>query len=384
MKWKWFILFITLPLCLTGCWDSQEIEHTRYIHAIGIDYQDHKVKVYFQIISFSNVAKQEAAGGQTIAEPIWIGKGEGKSFDLATDMIYHTAQQRVTWSHLAAMVFSEQALKHPELINAALDTTDRFNDIRNTIWVYGTSRPLMDLFTAKPIMSYSPAYSKLTSPMSNYRQFSTAKPIQLYEFIAQLNDGSKTAILPFLSTTNNSWNKDKAPFNVTKNDGVGIIQNYHFKGHLTSSEIEGLRWVQKNSVRAPLYLYNGNKVLGTIVFQKPKPKIIPNFSDNDLFYTLHVKSKGTLIQMDQATTEEELKKKAVTAIQNQIKNTYKEGLKRNADVYRLSDALYRKDPKLWHHLSRKGELKLDSNMLRKINIEVEIINSGKTKFKRKK
>ncbi|MCM2534540.1 hypothetical protein NDK43_22075 [Neobacillus pocheonensis] len=88
-------------------------------------------------------------------------------------------------------------MKHPEVVQSVLDTTDRFNDIRNTIWVYGTSSPLMDLFTAKPIMSYSPAYSKLTSPMSNYRQYSTSKPIQLFEFIAQLNDGSKTAFFHF-------------------------------------------------------------------------------------------------------------------------------------------------------------------------------------------
>ncbi|MDQ0200070.1 Ger(x)C family spore germination protein [Neobacillus ginsengisoli] len=383
MKWKWMIVFIALPLCLTACWDSQEIEHTRYIHAIGVDYKNHKVKIYFQVISFSNVAKQESAGGQTTAQPIWVGKGEGKSFDLATDQLYHTAQQRVSWSHLADIVFSERALKHPEVVQAALDTTERFNEIRNTIWVYGTKRPLMDLFTAKPIMSYSPAYSKLTSPMSNYRQFSTSKPIQLYEFIAQLKDGSKTAILPFLSTTNKKWNKDKDPFEVTINDGIGIIQNYHYKGHLSPSEIHGLRWVQKNTVRAPIYIYNGEKQLGTIVFQNPKTKIIPNIADKKLFYTLNVKSKGSIIQMDQASTEDELKEKAVIAIRKEINNTYKQGIKRYADVYRLSDALYRNDPKSWHNLSKNGGLKLESKMLRNINIDVEIINAGKTKFKRK-
>ncbi|MCM2534541.1 Ger(x)C family spore germination C-terminal domain-containing protein [Neobacillus pocheonensis] len=167
------------------------------------------------------------------------------------------------------------------------------------------------------------------------------------------------------------------------NDGIGIIQNNHYKGHLSSSEILGLRWVQKNTVRAPLYLYNGEKLLGTIVFQNPKTKVIPNIADNKLFYTLNVKGKGSLIQMDQASTEEELKENAVIAIRKQITNTYKQGLKRNADVYRLSDALYRKDPKSWHNLSRNGGLKLDSNLLKKINIDVEIISAGKTKFKRK-
>jgi Ger(x)C family germination protein len=382
MKWKWMIFLITLPLCLTACWDSQEIEHTRYLYAMGIDYKEHKIKVYVQVISFSNVAKQEGPGGQTVAQPIWIGTGEAKSFDGATDQIYLSAQQRISWSHLAALVFSEEALKHPEVIQSVLDTTTRYNEIRSTIWVYGTKSPIIDLFTAKPVMSYSPAYSKLTSPMSNFRQYSTSKPIQLYEFIAQLKDGSKTAILPFLGTSRNYWNKDKAPFEVTVNDGIGVIQNNCYMGHLSQSEIQGLRWVYKNTQRAPLFLYNDGKILGSIIFRNPKTKIIPKVANNKLVYTINVKGKGRVIQMDQASTEKELTKKAITAIRKEINNTYLQGVKRDADLYRLSDALYRRDPKSWHKLRKIGKLKIDSKMLSKINVEVVIINSGKTKLKR--
>lgn len=77
---------IASVILLSGCWDTRNIDHIVYIHAIGVDYKDGQVVAYVQLVGFTALAKVEAGGGKEKAA-VSIGKAAGETFNIATDKI---------------------------------------------------------------------------------------------------------------------------------------------------------------------------------------------------------------------------------------------------------------------------------------------------------
>lgn len=119
---------LAASILLGGCWNARDIEQLIYIDAIGVDYVNHKVVVYLQILGFSNIAKKES-NTQLTREPVSVAKGEGDTYVSAIYQIYTTTQQRLIWSHVHSIVFTERALKHGKF-DQVMDALDRYQEFR--------------------------------------------------------------------------------------------------------------------------------------------------------------------------------------------------------------------------------------------------------------
>ncbi|BAU25968.1 Ger(x)C family germination protein [Aneurinibacillus soli] len=373
---------VFMMVFLTGCWDMKEIEHTRYVYAIGVDYVNNNQVIYAQIIPFTNIAKQEGGGG-AVPAPIWVGKSVGKTFDIATDNLYTTAQQRYSWGHVAALVFTERALKNKKVIEDVLDVLERYNEIRKTIWVSGTKERLNDLFIAKPALTFSIAYSRLSDPDDTYLQYSIVKPITLREFMISTKESGATTILPYLKISRNNWKEDKKKKEVLMLDGVGILQQGKFKGHMPRTKIQGIRWMQKQTARTALYIFDGKEPVASLSLGKPKIKITPQTKNGRVTFNIQVSIKGSMIEVEKTLSQEQLQKKAENRIQGEIRRTFREGIKMNADVFQLSNTLYRENPRAWHELAKNNELKISDDSLQSVEVKVEIYSSGTSKNREK-
>ncbi len=60
--------------------------------------------------------------------------------------------------------------------------------------------------------------------------------------------------------------------------------------------------------------------------------------------------------------------------------TYKTGLQLDVDIYRLSEHLYRNNVKVWKTLETNGKIPLTEESIRKINVEIDKIKSGRKTF----
>jgi len=67
-------------------------------------------------------------------------------------------------------------------------------------------------------------------------------------------------------------------------------------------------------------------------------------------------------------------------VKKEIRDTFKEGLSIDADVYNLSEYLYRKDAKAWKKLQKNGKVELNENSIRNIKVDI-LVNSGRKNFK---
>ncbi|MFE4712600.1 Ger(x)C family spore germination protein [Paenibacillus sp. NPDC056722] len=368
-----------LSTLLTGCWGAKEIEHMIYANTLGVDYVDNKVVVYIQMVNFSGIAKKEA--GQAQEQKTFIGKADGESFDTAIFNLYATSPQRIIWSNVKTIVFSEAALKERDVVNQVLEVWDRYYEFRYTVWTMGTSDSMDKVLSTTSIADLSVIYSQLNSPMRTYEQSSVIAPVYLYKFIWKWKEKAETVQLPYLEIIP-SWtnNKESSP-NISMK-GICFLQNQQFRGCLKNNDILGNRWLEKNTERTPLVIKDEqNDVLALLVMNKIKHSIRPKLKNGKPVFEIKVSMQATLPEISTNLSKKKLELKAIEEINEQIMKTYTKGLEIGADVYGLSNIFYRDNVKEWNKLNDKGQLPLDSNSIDKIDIKVNLISGGISKMK---
>lgn len=378
-KLKCFLTIVVISSLLSGCWGAKEIEHLIYVNSIGVDYVKGKFVFYTQIISFNNIAKQEA-GGQRSPQSISVGKGEGRTLDEAIFNLYRTSQQRLSWSHIKAIVFSEDALKQ-DVVNQLLDVIDRYYEFRYTVWTFATKEPIEDIFNASPILNISVLYSQLNDPQDIYRQSSVVAPMYLYKFIWKWKEPGQTMQLPELSINKVQWTENKKKHPKLIMGGVCFLQNKKLKVCLPRPEIMGLRWLDKEAPRPGITVFHNGEPITTLVMEKIKPEIIPKVEGDKVTFQLKVSTKANMPQLVKAVTEENLRKWAEKSIADEIMNTYRLGQKTETDVLQLSDALYRQNAKAWHRLTKDGELPLRPDTISRVDVALELFGGNLSKIR---
>lgn len=366
-----------LSMLLTGCWGAREIEHMIYVNTLEVDFVKNKVVVYIQMVNFSGIAKKEA--GQTQEQKTYIGKAEGDSFDSALFNLYASSPQRIVWSNVKTIVFSEAALKN-SVINQVLDVWDRYYEFRYTVWTMATKEPVEKVLNTMSISNLSVIYSQLNSPMRTYEQNSIIAPMYLYKFIWKWKEKGQTVLLPYMEIAQ-GWTDNKKPSPNNSVSGVCFLDNQQFRGCLETKNILGLRWVEKKTNRTPLILKDKNTVKALMVMNKIKSSIRPKLNHGKPVFDIKVSMQATLPELSTSFHKTTLELQAAEEIRNQIMETYLKGLDMDIDVYGLSGLLYRNIPDAWHKLSTNEKIPLDSSSIDQINIKVNLISGGISKMK---
>jgi spore germination protein KC len=380
LKFKTAFPFIISIFLLTGCWGAQNIDHLIYIGTIGVDYKDDQFIVYVAFISLTGLAKVET-GGAKEKTTIAIGRFKGETFNIATDNVYTSIQRMVSWGHVKSIVFTKRALKKV-VLEDVLDVISRYNEISPTIWVYATDEPLTKLFFgAAPTLHASPYYSLLSNPEEIFRQSSFIRPIRYHRFIADSDEISKTARLPYFSITTHNWKEDNKEKPMLDLKGICFVDDYELQKCFDRSKLLGIRWLEKEISRTPIYVKKGNKVVASIDVLGPKSNISYQIKENTPVFNIKVSAHGSVIELREKLTEKQLIRLAQKSVEDEIRSLYKLGLKHNIDILNLSEVIYRKKPEDWKKFSENGKIPLTDENLKKIKVKISIDTSGKEKFK---
>lgn len=361
-------------LLLSGCWDIKDPQDINYFTAIGFDYVDNQYIVYTQMIDFSTVAKMEQ-GRPEKPLPVWMGKGKGETAASAINNLYETAQLRIFYGHINAIVYSENVIKKG--IEPILDLQSRYYEMRYTPWVFGTNAPIEDLMATTSFFNFSPAMSLLHQPQENYKQNSTIQPLTAREFIANLREPGKTSLLPSLGINTKKWYSDHTGRTMMDINGVYVFHEESYRGRLAQDTIIGLRWTQTETNRGPLIIRSEGKVSASVWLEQPKVKITPHLKDDTITYTLEVKLRGNVNEIFQPMPESVMEKYAAKHVREEIQQTFEEGLTINADLLQLEYALYRQKNKQWKKIRDNQQLAADSL---DIKVDVDLTTAGKQKM----
>ncbi|CCG43800.1 spore germination protein [Halobacillus halophilus DSM 2266] len=377
-KWIWVLLSLTL---LTGCWDSKSIEQTIYISSLGIDYKDGEFHIYSKILQFENVGKQEGGGGPPEELPIWGAQGVGKTFDSATDKLYKTTQQPISWAHIGDLIITTRALEKDGVLDEVMDVLNRYSETRSEVMLYATDDELPLLAQGTPILGKSPWYSRVNNPYPVFKQFSLITPITLRNYLIDQKEPGKVVKIPKLGINENKWTKDNEPHPIHEFGGSAFVYRGKYKGSLSTEEEQGVRWMQKEAKRIPLYLYKNEEDYASVVFADPKIDIEPEVQGEEVTVSVKVEVTGEIIENPFHKDDQKLVKEAEQQIEEQIKSTYQEALEKNIDVYQFTNHVYKKDPKAFKKLGLENKDWITSETLKDLKVKVSIASSGKLKLK---
>jgi len=371
------LVIFMLSLLLTGCWGAKEIEHMIYVNSVGVDYVNDKVVIYLQMINFSGIAKKES--GQSQPQKTYVAKGKGNSFDAAIFHLYSSSPQKIAWSHVKTIVFSEKALKHG-VVNEVIDVWDRYYEFRYTVWTMATKEPIEEVFNTPSTAELSVLYSQLNSPLNPYTQSSEIAPLYLYEFIRKWYEEGQTVLLPYLTIVRN-WTENKKISPKLKPGGICFLENKQFKGCLARRYLLGLRWVEKKTERTSLEIKEKKSVKAILVMDKIKSSIKPKVSAGKATFAIKISMQANIPELKEHFKEKELEELAAREVKKEIMGTYLKGLELGVDVLGLSEPIYRDMPNAWKKLEEDSKLPLDKSSIASIDVKVKLISGGISKVK---
>ncbi|MDP1395149.1 MULTISPECIES: Ger(x)C family spore germination protein [Bacilli] len=374
-----FPLFVFLIFLLSGCWDATEPQRMYYVNAVGVDYEDNKYKVYLQIINFADVAKTEVPTGNVA--PAEVGYADGKTVEEAIYKLYRSADQEIFWGHIRYLLFSERALKNERSI-PVIDTFIRFRETRYNIWVFSTKDSIKDVLLITPILRNSLTSSKLSNPINTTEQESFIDPVNLRDLMIGLNEPSHEISIPYVSVMNN-WEDTDGPTEETTFAGIGILSKDGIKGFIKDSNARGNQWMhdETNRGEVTIKLDGEERDYLTVDLDKLTVEVKPLVKNSDsIKFNIDIHVHATLNGFKGTITTQEIRKKIVEQVKKEVLETYEEGLKMDADVYRLSEYLYRSNVKMWKKIEMDGKIPLTTESINEINIHVGKINPGRKTY----
>ncbi|MCK7606263.1 Ger(x)C family spore germination protein [Geobacillus stearothermophilus] len=265
------------------------------------------------------------------------------------------------------------------IVADVIDVLNRYNEIRHTAWVYATDEPLSELFEATPLLNASSYYSLLSNPEEIFQQSSFIRPIRLSRLIVDMDEKADTARLPYLTLDRRHWIENKKPKPMLAVSGVCFVHHYSLQQCVRRSDLEGLRWLEHDIRRTPIYVKQKGKTVASLVVRDPKTKWSIKVKSGEPAFTVQVQAQGAIIERRKPLSRKQLTKLAEQTVKQEIRRLYELGKKQQIDILNLSEQLYRQRPDLWKKHQINGLIPLHNNTLF-VNIELVISASGKEKL----
>ena len=374
------ILYISLCIflvTLSGCGDIKELQYLNYATAIGVDYRDGKYYSYIQLIGLDTIAKSEGAVSEKAT--MWVSEAVADTFNDAFFDVYKTSQERIIWSHVTAIVLSEDAIK--EGFHNFFDGLTRYYEFRLTPWVFGTKEPIKEVLSTYGFYGKSSLETILHQPMRTYKQSSNILPIKLHQFAREIYEPAETASIPSLKIDKKQWEKDQESDPKLYIDGAFFIQNKYYKGFHRMDQIKGIRWLTPETKRASMLIPGEQESEFLIVFNKPKSRIETISSEGTPQFNIYIQVTGYYVNRNRNKTVqlEDIEEQSKKAISNEIREMYILGIEKEVDFLNLQHYLFREDYLMWKRLKKNSDLFINEDSLQNINIDLTIKHTGALK-----
>lgn len=375
---KYMIYFLLLAnlFLLTGCWDSEENARMLYLHGVGLDYKDGQFYFYMQLVSFANVARSEQINQDVMQSE--VGLSTGRTVDEAIAKMIRSVDEKIFFGHLTFLVFGEELLKQEEKLNEVLNSFSRYINTRYQTWIYATNEPLEQFFLETPLLKKAITLTKLANPLNSYEQDSFIEPMNVRKLIIHLNEPNHLVKIPYVRVKHN-WNTVSGPDTTFHIEGVALVTPKEFKGYLIKDDANGLQFMTNESITGYVTTKIGDADF-TFTIKNMKRKITPIVKGTDVKFQIDISADALVSSYNINVSEDAIAKAVEKGIEKAVTETYKKGLEKNCDVYRLSESLYRKNVKVWKKLENQGVIPLTEDSI-DVQVTVQKVKSGRTIYK---
>ena len=382
------IVLCMLPMMLTGCWDSTEVNSRSVILELAIDKNtDYKYDperlldgqpVY--TISYTIPDFGKLSGTDSLAKDVETNL-TSQSATIATSIadIELRSKNSVSFSHVKALFLGEDLLKDPKLFKATLDALSRDmliarnvpllavnGEASTTTEIENNEQPILGLY----IMDYFNNKERATS-------FFKKQLVGTY--IKEMED-TGVSPLPVFHVDQTDKEEMKGQIDIS---GGAVIHNNELVGYLTKEEVRGQLLVEGKVRNSPVVVvYEDNLLTYQIKDEKSKIKFKDTPEGPTCLIEMDVKGSiseyltesGTNLTKD--GTIEEIKTLLAEEIITQVGVGIDKSKEMNIDFLGIGQAMYRKHPKMWAKYKPGWLQETYQNMPISIGVNVDIQNTG--------
>ncbi len=369
-----FTIILVIPLILTGCINSEQLNERMLIQAVGVDRIDGVIEITLQVYA---PATQGGSGISATADNAKIVKASGATVTDALQTATLTQGKTVFMGHNRILVLGRDLAE-----NEILSTLDYFSSnssSRHNISVVIADDKASDILTAKINQGIVPAET-LEKMLTRATEIGMLKNVKLYELLSTLQNDYESAVLPIIKITKEDEQKEEEQIQPVSSEssgeesssqdsqsksneletisdikvtGMGIIKDGRLQNQIDTKQSRGLLFIL-NEVNNTTFTVDSD-VFGLTAVQiyNSKSKITPTFEKDKITFNLEINSQALLGQKEKNTKLDEnllkqLEQETVIMIENECKQAFEIGvIQSNADIFEFGNLLWIKNHNLW-------------------------------------
>lgn len=353
------ILLIIIPVFLSGCWDSIELNKLSILAGLGwdIDPGTGKTTLTYQSIVPSQVKNPSSSGGSGeqkgggALQTIQLDHSTGSSpYDVLNRYTQHGTRIPF-YQHVQVLVFGKDAVQQG--IYSFLDTIARNPVSRPNMLMVVSEQKASDIMGVQDGMESIQAIG-MAEEIKLSAAFSKYPAVTFLEFSNRFLSKTTAPIAPMIGIFEETGPEGKKQKKI-RITGTAVFKGDKMIGELNERESSGLLWainkIQKGYVIVPE---------ASLQIIQAKSKIVPELSDGKIKVTIKIHEESNLIlykghQDMSPILLQQLEKAQTQEIESQVMAAVQKSFSLNADVFGFGNAIHRIYKKEWHEMKAQWD-----------------------------
>ncbi len=378
-KFYVLVLLIVIPVFLSGCWDSTELNKISIVAGIGWDIDPDTGEVTFSVqsiiprevkVSSGSSGGAEEQGGHT-RQVTQVDQDTGPSmYDAITRLSQHVSRFPF-YEHTLVYIFGKDGVQQG--IYQFIDVQARNPDSRPTaLMVVSAEKKATDIMQIQDGMENVQAMGladeiKLSARLSKY------PAVTVLDFQKCILSKTTAPVAPIVGIVEETGhNGEKIP--KIRIIGTAVFKADRMIGQLNERESSGLLWATNKIKIGFLTIPEAN-----LEIVKAKSKIVPELHEDKIKITVEIEEESDLVLYKgrQDITDEILQKLEEDQnkeIESQVMEAVEKSFALDADIFGFGEAVHRKHKKEWKDLqSRWDEIYPDTEVVVKVKTHINEI-----------
>lgn len=370
-----------LLMLQTGCWNRVELNDIAIISATGVDWQDGKWVLTYQIVIPKAISSQTGESG-TAAVNVFSTSGD--NFRFAISKASEETSRRLYFSHNQVVIIGESAAKKG--MGPLMEAYLRNHDSRETVGVFlakGRARQLLEQLIP---LEQIPGAAIQRMIVNEEIGSSSFRQMTIHDVLTDLLGSTQATGIPGLviagdgENTNNvgMLGRTSTPTKVRLSE-LGLIKGDKLIGWIDDEQSKGVMWLTDHVERTTVSFScsderkgkpsSSTRILSTSTKLKPEPV------NGKWRMKAEVEASGLLMEYN--CPGDLSKPEEVNKLQNRIEEVIKADMmkgweairKQGVDVLGFGTVIHKRYPKLWKQASAswkelfpQTELELDVKM----------------------
>lgn len=373
------IALLLIPLMLTGCWDSMEINSRSVILELGLDknQEDSNLPMNQKTrldITYSIPDMAKMTGANSLSEDVRTTiTVKAPTLRDSVERLETQTQNTITFSHVKGILLGEALLKDADLLKEVLDGSERNMMLARNIPLLAVKGPSEEALKVQskeqPILGLyiMRFFNNKERPRSSFM------PQLLGNFIKEMED-TGVATIPIFHGS------EAGEINIS---GGAVMKDYGLVDYITKEQVKGLLYITGEIKNAPVLIQYKEEYL-TYNIKNEKSKI--TFKDENGMMTCYIKltAEGDIVEYASSDSQNLFRKGDVKEIERLLERQISEEASiaidkakiMNVDFLGIGRALYRKHPKYWEQYESSWKQTGFKQIPINVEADVKIRNTG--------